>query len=118
MLRDLRRELARRREDQRARLAARQRRELLEDGQRERGRFAGARLGAGEDVLAREGRRDRGSLNGGRDGEAELTHGTKGRRAEAQRVKSRLHRFFRKRAREVDRSHFERSRKVGRHPYG
>jgi hypothetical protein len=83
--------------------AARQLGEPLEQGQAEGGRLAGAGLGAGEDVLARQRGRDCRGLDRRRGGEAELAHGTEERRAEAQCVKSRLHRFFRERAREVDR---------------
>ena len=62
-LADLRGELARRREDERAALAAavlrRRAARRCEDRQRERGRLAGAGLGAAEQVAAREHVRDR-----------------------------------------------------------
>src|SRR5690606_31246551 len=66
-IRDLRRELAGRRQDQRADapLARRPRRgrEPLEDRQRERGGLAGAGLRAREEITAFEHVRDRGGLN-------------------------------------------------------
>ena len=55
---DLRRQLARRREHQRARRAARLPDQLVQDGQQERGGLAAAGHRAGEQVLALERRRD------------------------------------------------------------
>ena len=63
VLEDLRGQLARGREDERARSAARLADEAVQDGQEKRGRLAAARLGAGEQVAAFEGERDAVRLN-------------------------------------------------------
>jgi len=87
-VRDLRRELARRRQNQRADapLAGRRRRarKPREDRQRERGRLAGAGLSACEEITAFEHVRNRGRLNGRRGAVAAFGDGTNqpGRKAE------------------------------------
>ena len=72
VLEDLRRQLARRREHQRARRAARLVDQLVEDRQQERRGLAAAGLGAGEHVAALERRRNRVGLDRRGPGEAEL----------------------------------------------
>ena len=72
MLVDLRGELARGRDDERARDAARLAEEALQDRQQERRRLAAARHRAGEDVPALDRGRDRVLLDRGRHGEAHL----------------------------------------------
>ena len=72
---DLRRQLARRREDERARRAAPLAEEPLQDRQQERRGLAAAGHRAGEHVAARERRRDGVLLDGRRAGEAELADG-------------------------------------------
>ena len=70
---DLHRELARRREDQRAAWRrAGSPMQPLQDRQQERRGLAGAGRGAGDQVAAREGQRDGVGLDRGRPGEAEL----------------------------------------------
>ena len=69
---DLRRELARGREDERARRAARLRHEAVEDREDERGGLAAARHRAGEEVPALHRGRDGVELDGRRTGEAHL----------------------------------------------
>ena len=69
---DLRRELPRRREHERARRAARLLDQLVQDRQQERRRLAAARLGAREDVAAFEPRRNGVSLDWRRPCESEF----------------------------------------------
>ena len=75
-LRDLRGELARRREHQRARIASAAGAELLQHRQREAGGLAGAGLRAGEHVAAGEHGGNRLGLDGGGNGVALVGHGT------------------------------------------
>ena len=72
ILGDLRRELARRRQHQRARRAARPADQLMQDRQQERGRLAAAGHRAGEQIASLERRRNRFSLDRCRTGEAEI----------------------------------------------
>ena len=72
VLEDLRRQLARRREDQRARRAARLADQLVQDRQQERRRLAAAGHRAGEHVPALERRRNRICLDRRRTGEPEI----------------------------------------------
>jgi hypothetical protein len=72
VLLDLRRQLARRREDERARHAAPLADQPVGDREEEGGRLSAAGHRAGEDVAAVDRRRDRLLLNGRRAGEAEL----------------------------------------------
>ena len=72
VLEDLRRQLARRRQHQRARRAARPVDQLVQDRQQERGGLAAAGHGAGEHVAPLQRRRDGVGLDGRRPGEAEL----------------------------------------------
>jgi hypothetical protein len=72
VLPDLRRQLARRRQHQRTRRAARLSSEPLEDGQQEGGGLAAPRHRAGQHVAALEGGRDRVLLDRRGPGEAEL----------------------------------------------
>ena len=74
MLVDLRRELAGRGEDQRARDAALLAHQPVEDRQQEGRALAAAGHRAGEDVAALEGRRDRVVLDRGGAGEAQRLH--------------------------------------------
>jgi hypothetical protein len=69
---DLRRQLARRREHQRARRAARPSHEPVQDRQQERGRFAASGHRGREEVAAGKRGRYGGGLNGGRLPETEL----------------------------------------------
>ena len=75
VLEDLRRQLARRREDERARGAARPVDEPVQDRQQEGGGLAAAGHGAGEDVAAGERGRDGLGLDGRRAREAEFLDG-------------------------------------------
>ena len=72
VLENLRRQLPRRRDDQRARRPARFADQLIEDREQEGDRLAAAGHRAGENVLAFEPRRDRVGLNRRRPGEAEV----------------------------------------------
>ena len=72
VLEDLRGQLARRRQDERARRAARLRHQPLQDRQQERDRLAAACHGASEQILAFERRRNRVGLNRRRSGEPEV----------------------------------------------
>ena len=74
VLEDLRRQLARGREHQRAGGAARAVDQLVQDREQERRGLAAAGHGAGEDVAALEGGRDGVCLDRGGAGEAELLH--------------------------------------------
>ena len=85
VLLDLRRELARRRQDERARHAALLADQVVEDRQQERGRLAAAGHGAGEDVAALHGGRDGVGLDGRGAREAHFAHA-----AQKLRVKSEL----------------------------
>ena len=69
---DLRRQLARRRQHERARRAARLVDQLVQDRQEERGGLAAAGHRAGEQVLPGERRRNRVGLDRGRAGETEI----------------------------------------------
>ena len=71
---DLRRQLARRREHERARDAARAVDQLVQDREEERRGLAAAGHRAGEDVAPFEGGRDGGFLDRGGAGEAEFLH--------------------------------------------
>jgi len=72
----LRRELARRRQHQRARRACLLGGEVLQDRQHERGRLAGAGLRTGEHIAAGEHCGYRLALDGGGGGVALFGHGT------------------------------------------
>ena len=72
ILENLRGELARRRQDERARRAARAADQLVEDRQQERGRLAAAGHRAGEQIAPFERGRNRVGLNRRRPAEAEF----------------------------------------------